>query len=272
MAGWKTLTRTPMTETAQTDHVTVDLLTKFDYKAAASTTVLAFENDPLTNFIYRREGNADDVPKNSMLLLREGSERAMVALLAASGAESECNMIASLPFEKDSGAMTEQVRHAAGVALWTRPQQGTRYWSSVQAQVSLAVLVVRLWMVDGGKLDFQRLGLVRKRIMQMKKDVMGNDHDYWYLNIVAVHPACKGRGVASVLIREVLKMADKKGKRCYLEATRWEWVAMYERFGFKYVRDLEIRDKSEVLTMFVMVREPVSMPPAVINDYLPEIL
>ena len=258
-----------MTETVQTDHVIVDLLTKFDYKAAASTAVLAFENDPLTNFIYHREGHADDEHCKSGVLSREGSERAMVALLAASGADSECNMIASLPFEKDSGAMTEQVRHAAGVALWTRPQQGSRYWSSVQAQVSLAVLVVRLWMVEGGKLDFQRLGLVRKRIMQTKKEVLGNGLDYWYLSIIAVHPACRGRGVASALIREVLKMADKKGKRCYLEATRWEWVAIYERFGFKYVRDLEIRDRSEVLTMFVMVRDPV---PAVVNDYLPEIL
>jgi hypothetical protein len=61
-------------------------------------------------------------------------------------------------------------------------------------------------------------------------------------------------------MEEVLNMADKEGRSCYLESSRSEPnIAIYEKFGFRLVREMECRDgkgEKDAITLYCMLREP----------------
>jgi len=55
-------------------------------------------------------------------------------------------------------------------------------------------------------------------------------------------------------------MADREGKMCYLESSRREPnVAIYEKFGFRLVREMECREgdgERDAITLYCMMRDP----------------
>ena len=61
-------------------------------------------------------------------------------------------------------------------------------------------------------------------------------------------------------MEEVLREADERGAWCYLESSRREPnVAIYEKFGFGLVKEMQCGDGSEEegsITLFCMMREP----------------
>ena len=61
-------------------------------------------------------------------------------------------------------------------------------------------------------------------------------------------------------MEEVLKQADDEGVMCYLESSRKvPNVAIYERFGFKLVKEMLCQDgegDEGKITLFCMMREP----------------
>lgn len=61
-------------------------------------------------------------------------------------------------------------------------------------------------------------------------------------------------------MEEVLCMADREGVPCYLESSRRDPnVRIYEKFGFRLVKEMECGDGGEEegrITLFCMVREP----------------
>jgi len=79
----------------------------------------------------------------------------------------------------------------------------------------------------------------------------------WYLNLLAASPAHQGRGVGSALLRAVLDRADRDGEPAYLEATNRRNRALYERHGFRLLREIPLPAGP---TVYAMWRSPV-MPP-----------
>jgi hypothetical protein len=61
-------------------------------------------------------------------------------------------------------------------------------------------------------------------------------------------------------MEELLSMADREGRKCYLESSRREPnVAIYEKFGFRLVREMECREgegEKDAITLYCMLREP----------------
>lgn len=55
---------------------------------------------------------------------------------------------------------------------------------------------------------------------------------HWYLSSIGTTASARGRGVASGLIRDRLRAADRDGVGTYLESSTPANVPMYERFGF----------------------------------------
>ena len=55
-------------------------------------------------------------------------------------------------------------------------------------------------------------------------------------------------------------MADREGRKCYLESSRREPnVAIYEKFGFRLVREMECREgdgEKDAITLYCMLRDP----------------
>jgi GNAT superfamily N-acetyltransferase len=55
---------------------------------------------------------------------------------------------------------------------------------------------------------------------------------YWYLGVLATHPARQRQGLASAVIKPVLSVADRGGIACCLETSTEANRLFYERRGF----------------------------------------
>lgn len=62
---------------------------------------------------------------------------------------------------------------------------------------------------------------------------------HWYLKAMGVDPAWQGRGVAGLLLRSRLQRCDQAGEPAFLETSK-PGVALYERFGFVSIGDLDM--------------------------------
>ncbi|EME77404.1 uncharacterized protein MYCFIDRAFT_168834 [Pseudocercospora fijiensis CIRAD86] len=86
---------------------------------------------------------------------------------------------------------------------------------------------------------------------EARKKVMGDRRDYWFLASMAVHPDHQGRGIASQLVLDGLKLVDADRAECYLESTP-SGRRVYEKAGF-VVKD-EIPQLDGTYALVVMVR------------------
>jgi ribosomal protein S18 acetylase RimI-like enzyme len=60
---------------------------------------------------------------------------------------------------------------------------------------------------------------------------------HWHLGPVAVDPDLQGRGIGSALLARFTGCVDESGGWVYLETDQWESARLYERFGFRIVRE-----------------------------------
>jgi GNAT superfamily N-acetyltransferase len=111
-----------------------------------------------------------------------------------------------------------------------------------------------------GGLSTKRYWIWKARQAEAQEQLWVSEKGYYFCNIVTVLPEAQGKGVGRALMEEVLKRADREGVCCYLESSRREPnVAIYERFGFELVREMECGDGGEDegrITLFCMMREP----------------
>ncbi|EDU48381.1 Acetyltransferase domain containing protein [Pyrenophora tritici-repentis] len=150
-----------------------------------------------------------------------------------------------------------------GCAMWMPPHPTSEpeSWSLYLSYwyIWLNQIRMNLWHGRGG-LSKTRYWIWKARQAEAQKELWTDPNGYYFCNIVTVLPEAQGKGVGKALINEVLDMADKEGRRSYLEASRLEPnVAIYERFGFKLVREMECRDgdgEKDSLTLYCMMREP----------------
>jgi ribosomal protein S18 acetylase RimI-like enzyme len=75
----------------------------------------------------------------------------------------------------------------------------------------------------------------------------------WYLNFLGVRVAAQRRGTGGALLRSALAVADRDGQPAYLEATSPDNRRLYERHGFRVVRELTVDDCPP---LYAMWREP----------------
>lgn len=118
---------------------------------------------------------------------------------------------------------------------------------------------MNLWYGRGG-LSVQRYWIWKARQAEAQREIWTDPKGYYFCNIVTVLPEAQGKGVGRALMEEVLRVADREGVSCYLESSRREPnVAIYEKFGFRLVREMECRDGDEdadAITLYCMLREP----------------
>jgi ribosomal protein S18 acetylase RimI-like enzyme len=63
---------------------------------------------------------------------------------------------------------------------------------------------------------------------------------HWYLTLLAVAPERQGRGLASTLVRPILKRADAARLPCYLETQNAANLPIYRHFGFRVLERLRV--------------------------------
>lgn len=110
-----------------------------------------------------------------------------------------------------------------------------------------------------GGLRTNRYWIWKQKQAEAQKEIWTNDKGYWFCNIVTVLPEAQGKGVGRALVEEVLEKCDKEAIDAYLESSRRvPNVAIYEKFGFDLVKEMECDDNGDAITLFCMVRKPRS--------------
>ena len=89
--------------------------------------------------------------------------------------------------------------------------------------------------------------------MNLKKEF--TDHYDWYLYNLSVKKEAQGKGIASKLMRPMLRFCDDECMVAYLETNKEANVGLYEHYGFDLMR--EERIPKTPVTHYAMVREPI---------------
>jgi GNAT superfamily N-acetyltransferase len=142
-----------------------------------------------------------------------------------------------------------------------RPTAEPESWSLYLSYWYLWANQIRMNLLYGrGGLSTNRYWIWKARQAEAQQELWTDPNGYYFCNIVTVLPECQGQGVGRKLIEEVLSMADREGRNCYLESSRREPnVAIYEKFGFRLVREMECRDgdgEKDAITLYCMLRDP----------------
>lgn len=138
-----------------------------------------------------------------------------------------------------------------------------------------AVVGVAVWQTEGARslpadLDrdmsrvlrkfLRRLGPDRQRFAQFvvaHRATMPMEPG-WLLGHLAVHPDHHRGGIGSALLADGLAQADAQGRTVFVQTSRPEYVAFYERSGFTVISYHELYPDSPLL--WNLRREP-SIPP-----------
>ena len=117
------------------------------------------------------------------------------------------------------------------------------------------------FLLNGGlKLIFRsgfgiigRLLTYENYAMNLKKEF--TDHYDWYLYNLSVKKEAQGKGIASKLMRPMLKFCDDERMVSYLETNKESNVGLYKHYKFELMKE-ELIPQTPV-THYAMVRHPV---------------
>ena len=116
-----------------------------------------------------------------------------------------------------------------------------------------------VWFPPGFDIDFADVSETYKEIPKDRKveafkmfEMMGESrvHDAWYLEYLAVDPSKQGSGLGSLILRESLKVIDELGEAAYLESSNPQNMSLYERFGFRFLKKIQVGSSPQINTMF----------------------
>lgn len=77
---------------------------------------------------------------------------------------------------------------------------------------------------------------------------------HWYLQVIGVDPAFRGKGHAGRLLGSRLERIDRERLPCWVETQNVRNVALYERFGFRCVQEGVI--PGTAVHLWSMLRDP----------------
>ncbi|CAN9217806.1 unnamed protein product [Alternaria alternata] len=223
--------------------IQVTRMKEADIDGAIDTIQQAFANDPYNNWVF------PDREKVSL-----ARNRVSLTLRCRWGIEHGLFHVA-----RDTANSSKIL----GCAMWLppRPTSEPESWSLYLSYWYLWANQIRmnLWYGRGG-LSTTRYWIWKARQAEAQSELWKDPKGYYFCNIVTVLPECQGQGVGRALMEEVLSMADKEGRSCYLESSRSEPnIAIYEKFGFRLAREMECRDgdgEKDAIKLYCMLRQP----------------
>jgi GNAT superfamily N-acetyltransferase len=181
-----------------------------DVDALATTLALAFDDDPLTMWLFPdAAARRRKLPAFFRALLR-----------------------ASLPFGEVYTA-----NDARAAAIWNPPGTFPMGWyKDTKLGMTTARLVgLRLRTIAGGLLYFQSHHPKER---------------HWYLQMLGTQPDWQGKGVGSAIIAPVLERCDRTGERVYLESSKEQNIPFYARHGFEVTAEVHIPKGPTVWAMW----------------------
>ena len=142
------------------------------------------------------------------------------------------------------GGGVEVACHQPGVgaaALWDPPGRWRLSW-----RVQLVMLPALIRAFD------KRL-LTAVRTVNDMMDAVHPDEPHWYLAVIGSDPTVRGRGFGQALMTARLDRCDAEHSPAYLESSKFENIAYYQRFGFRITGEIVLPDGP---TLWQMWRDP----------------
>ena len=171
-----------------------------DVDALATTLTCAFDDDPLTMWLF-----PDDEARRRKL------PRFFRALLRV-----------SLPFGEVYAS--EGARCAA---IWNPPGTFPMGWHT-DARLGLTT----------ARLVGLRITACARGLMYFASHHPKERH--WYLQMLGTEPHWQGRGAGSAIMAPVLERCDRERERIYLESSKERNIPFYARHGFKVTEEVHV--------------------------------
>ena len=222
--------------------IKVTPITEPDIPGAVTCIQRAFREDPYNNWVFSppSDFNAARNAYSLTLRCRWGMKHALFHVA------------------KDPASSTPN--DVLGVACWLPPSpvSGKQTWSSYLGEWSLWLEQVRMNALFGrGGLNVRRYWIWKAAQAEAQRELWTDEKGYYFCNIVTVLPEAQGNGVGKALFEAVTRVADREGRRCYLESSRAEPnMAIYERMGFGLRKEMVCDDEGESVRLYCMIREP----------------
>ena len=80
------------------------------------------------------------------------------------------------------------------------------------------------------------------------------EEPHWYLAVIGSDPPVRGKGFGQVVMRSRLDRVDAEHAPAYLESSKFQNLAYYQRFGFEVTDEVVLPDGGP--TMWPMWRRP----------------
>ncbi|KAI9837311.1 MAG: hypothetical protein M1819_000385 [Sarea resinae] len=222
--------------------IEVTPLTEEDIPGAIDTIQLAFADDPYNRWIFNDRSKYNLTRNRASLGIRcRWGIRNALFYVAKDPASST-------PSKVLGTAMWMPPRRLDAPVSWDEWMQGWWLWAR---QVGM-----NAWYGRGG-LNVKRYYLWKSSQATLQSAIWTNPSGYYFCNIVTVLPSAQGRGIGKRLFQKVTEKADAEGLPCYLESSRdVPNVAIYERLGFRLVREMVLEEGGEACKLFCMIRDP----------------
>jgi GNAT superfamily N-acetyltransferase len=225
--------------------IQVSPLQEADIPGAVTCIQRAFEHDPYHLWAFDKKNFSIERNKVSLgLRCRWGMKYALFSVA------------------KDPESSTPD--KVIGVACWLAPSNpfAPETWSEHMGSwwLWLKQVQMNLWYGRGG-LNVKRYYIWKTAQAGAQKELWTDEKGYYFCNIVTVLPEAQGKGVGKHLFKSVTDVADREGRKCYLESSRAEPnMAIYERMGFVLAKEMVCDDDGDAITLYCMLREPKSAP------------
>jgi len=186
-------------------------LTKEHIKRACKVSGRAFQDDPVTTFMF-----PDEIER------REKVQYGFVAIYKHGIRNGEVY------------ATSENLE---GIAVWIPPKKVYQsIWSMIRHGGFHAMRKTGFKAMKKGMPIYKYIGPAHKRLAPF---------DHWYLQSIAVEPEEQGKGYGTLLLRAMIKKIDKEGLPLYLETNTEKNISFYQKHGFEVLEHLII-PKTEV--------------------------
>jgi GNAT superfamily N-acetyltransferase len=156
-----------------------------------------------------------------------------------------------------------QPEEVLAISMWLPPKPASEpeSWSSFLSSYLLwfkqGLLSIR--HMGRGGLIYRRYVIWKHSQAEAQKQIWTDPNGYYFCNIVVVSPDRQGMGLGRKVMEVVTDQADREGRKCYLESSREEPnVSIYEKMGFRVVKNMTCQDNGEKCDLFCMVRDPKS--------------
>ncbi|MGO8939273.1 MAG: GNAT family N-acetyltransferase [Mycobacterium sp.] len=191
---------------------------KVDVRELSGTLARAFYDDPVMVWLL-----PDEKPRTAQLY-RLFATMIRHHHLARGGVEVACD---------GSGI--------GAAAVWDPPNE----WQETRwAQLAMTPTFIRVFGARS----------MRGRAVQELMKRVHPEEPHWYLGVIGSDPSLRGKGFGQVLMRSRLDRVDAEHAPAYLESTKHQNLAYYQRFGFEITDEIVLPEGGP--TMWPMWRAP----------------